>query len=379
MVETWNWNFTSSGRSSSKSRSYVRLPSTVVSSNSSLCRPCWMPAALACSPILLYSSAARLTSSMVGWGGPSRLGTIIWVSPTSLAQAIRPAWSFRSSSMLKCELTQLKPTSLSMARSSAGLYLARPAKPESEYPTGEHNSMASKPAVLSCWRAPGKSLAIRSLTDQVWHPMGRSSGLVKNSLAPSENSPANAACCATVSQNCLLESAVMAPPTSLGGPADGYSSHPARRSGRMYLSAAPALTTWSLGRSQMSRCPSIVATLPSSRVSVTMLENSKLPPGLTVPPLQASSHSRSLPGVRGSVLGGGWNASILACGISLGPRPLNPQRIFPLSPMNSSPSSSSPSPLKGRSSSSSAGRAGLRPPSYQVKVTGGISPRAANW
>src|SRR5262245_21674611 len=341
-----------------------------------------MPAALACSPILLYSSAARLTSSMVGWGGPSRLGTIIWVSPTSLAQAIRPAWSFRSSSMLKCELTQLKPTSLSMARSSAGLYLARPAKPESEYPTGEHNSMASKPAVLSCWRAPGKSLAIRSLTDQVWHPMGRSSGLAKNSLAPSENSPANAACCATVSQNSLLVSAVIGPSNVArrpGGPADGYSSHPARRSGRMNFSAAGALVTWRLVRSQASRWPSIVATLPSSRVSVTMLENSKLPPGLTVPPLQASSHSRALPGERGSVLGGGWNASILACGISLGPRPLNPQRIFPLSPMNSSPSSSSPSPLKGRFSSSSAGRAGLRPPSYQVKVTGGISPRAANW
>src|SRR5215510_5571685 len=168
-----------------------------------------MPAPLACSPILLYSSAARLTSSMVGWGGPSRLGTIIWVSPTSLAQAIRPAWSFRSSSMLKCELTQLKPASLSLARSSAGLYLARPAKPESEYPTGEHNSTASKPAVLSCWRAPGKSLAIRSLTDQVWHPMGRSSGLAKNSLAPSENNPANAACCATVAQNSLLVSAVI--------------------------------------------------------------------------------------------------------------------------------------------------------------------------
>src|ERR1043166_3651194 len=189
-----------------------------------------MPAALACSPILSYSSAARLPSFVVGGGGrPAWLGTIIWVSPPSLAQAIRPAWSFRSSSMLKCELTQLKPTSLSMARSSAGLYLARPAKPESEYPTGEHNSMASKPAVLSCWRAPGKSLAIRSLTDQVWHPMGRSSGLAKNSLAPSENSPANAACCATVSQNCLLESAVMAPPTS-----------PRRAGGRLQLPSRTA-------------------------------------------------------------------------------------------------------------------------------------------
>src|ERR1051326_218024 len=281
--------------------------------------------------------------------------------------------------MVKCELTQLKPASLSMRRSSAGLYLARPSNPESAYPTGEHNSTLSKPAAASCLRVPGKSLAISSLTGQVWHPMGKSSGLAERSTATSENSPANAACCARVSQNSLLESAVMAPPTSLGGPADGYSSHLARRSGRMYLSAAPALTTCRLRRSQMSRCPSIVATLPSSRASVTMLENSKLPPGLTVLPLQASSHSRSLPNERGSVLGGGWNASILACGISLGPRPSNPQRIFPLSPMNSSPSSSSPSPLKGRSASSSAGRAGLRPPSYQVKVTGGISPRAANW
>ena len=32
---------------------------------------------------LLYSSAARLTSSRVGFSGPSRVGTIIWVRPRS--------------------------------------------------------------------------------------------------------------------------------------------------------------------------------------------------------------------------------------------------------------------------------------------------------
>src|SRR5438876_6162495 len=37
-----------------------------------------------CSPILLYSSAARLTSSMVGSRGPPSDGTIIWEMPASL-------------------------------------------------------------------------------------------------------------------------------------------------------------------------------------------------------------------------------------------------------------------------------------------------------
>src|SRR5205807_2045992 len=39
-----------------------------------------MPDIAASSPILLYSSAARLTSSIVGFLGPSRLGTSICVS-----------------------------------------------------------------------------------------------------------------------------------------------------------------------------------------------------------------------------------------------------------------------------------------------------------
>jgi len=34
------------------------------------------------------------------------------------------------------------------------------------------------------------------------------------------------------------------------------------------------------------------ATLPSKRVSVTVAENSKLPPGFVLPPFAASSHSR---------------------------------------------------------------------------------------
>src|ERR1022692_2521507 len=68
-----------------------------------------MPALADCSPILLYSSAARFTSSMVGFRGPSRLGTIICVKPRSFAQAILPARSFRNSPMSKCELSHLTP------------------------------------------------------------------------------------------------------------------------------------------------------------------------------------------------------------------------------------------------------------------------------
>ncbi len=47
-----------------------------------------------------------------------------------------------------------------------------------------------------------------------------------------------------------------------------------------------------------------MATSPRSRVSVTRPSNSKFPPGLVLPPLQASSHSRRLPGERGKVFGG---------------------------------------------------------------------------
>ena len=39
---------------------------------------------------------------------------------------------------------------------------------------------------------------------------------------------------------------------------------------------------------------------PKSSVSVTIPENSKFPPGFTLPPFEASSHSRSLPGERGN-------------------------------------------------------------------------------
>src|SRR5262249_48159795 len=84
----------------------------------------------------------------------------------------------------------------------------------------------------------------------------------------------------------------------------GYSAHPARRFGRMYCSAAAALTAFKLAASQTKRWPVRSATLPSRRASVTTPENAKFAPGLVLPPRQASSHSRSLPGDRGSVLGG---------------------------------------------------------------------------
>src|SRR5579859_1080068 len=82
-----------------------------------------------------------------------------------------------------------------------------------------------------------------------------------------------------------------------------YSSHPLRRSGRTYFCAASALT-FMFARSQLNFCPQRVATFPSSKVSVTIPENSKFPPGFTLLPLHASSHSRSLPGDRGSVFAG---------------------------------------------------------------------------
>src|SRR5215467_3703632 len=54
---------------------------------------------------------------------------------------------------------------------------------------------------------PGKSLAIISLTGQVWHPIGRPSGLARSSIMPAERSPAapaTATCVMVVCTNSLL-------------------------------------------------------------------------------------------------------------------------------------------------------------------------------
>src|SRR5262252_5932538 len=54
---------------------------------------------------------------------------------------------------------------------------------------------------------PGKSLAIISRTGQVWHPIGRPSGLARSSRAPAapvDNRPATAACLPVVFRNSLL-------------------------------------------------------------------------------------------------------------------------------------------------------------------------------
>src|SRR5215470_4325646 len=107
--------------------------------------------------------------------------------------------------MPKCELTQLTPASLRIFRSSAALYFAKPAKPESAYPTGEHNSMVWNPASASFLIVPGKSLAIISRTGHVWHPIGIPSGLACSSKPPAEIKPAAAAWVAALLTNSLLD------------------------------------------------------------------------------------------------------------------------------------------------------------------------------
>src|SRR5258708_32966069 len=56
---------------------------------------------------------------------------------------------------------------------------------------------------------PGKSLAIISLTGQVWHPMGMPSGLARSSEEVKERNPAAAALVAAFLTNSLLEIAGM--------------------------------------------------------------------------------------------------------------------------------------------------------------------------
>src|SRR5580692_1428229 len=83
-----------------------------------------------------------------------------------------------------------------------------------------------------------------------------------------------------------------------------HNSQPLRRSGLTNFCAASEFVTFNAARSQCNLSPVREATFPSNNVSVTNPENSKFPPGFTFPPLHASSHSRSLPGDRGSVFAG---------------------------------------------------------------------------
>ena len=70
-----------------------------------------MPAFADSAAILLYSSAARFTSSIVGFLGPLSVAVIIWVIPTSCAQAMDSACFVLSSFMPKWPLTHVKPWS----------------------------------------------------------------------------------------------------------------------------------------------------------------------------------------------------------------------------------------------------------------------------
>src|ERR1035438_9477550 len=90
IADIWNCIFTSFGSSNSSSTSYVSRPSTFDTSKFSSCRNCWMPALAACSPILLYSSAARFIASMVVVPFcmcPPRLAVPICVMPMSFDHA----------------------------------------------------------------------------------------------------------------------------------------------------------------------------------------------------------------------------------------------------------------------------------------------------
>ena len=111
--------------------------------------------------------------------------------------------------MPKCELTHVSPASEMIFLSSEPLYFARPPKPSSAYPTGEHSSMLWKPTAANCLRVPGKSLAIISRTGQVWHPIGMPSGFACSLKTPAEIRPIAADCAAATLQKSRLEIASM--------------------------------------------------------------------------------------------------------------------------------------------------------------------------
>src|SRR5215475_2884802 len=104
---------------------------------------------------------------------------------------------------------QVRPASLMIRFSSDPLYLVSPPNPESEYPAGEHISIAWNPAAASVFSVSGKSLEIMSRTGHVWHRIGRPSGLAWSSVTPPHIKPAIAACAAALLQNSRLEIADM--------------------------------------------------------------------------------------------------------------------------------------------------------------------------
>src|SRR6266849_671806 len=156
--------------------------------------------------------------------------------------------------------------------------------------------------------------------------MGNPSGFARSFSIPAERNPAAAACIVAILQNSLLEITGMGASLSADNLTTAerrldptrYSSHPLRRSGRMYFCTKSELFAFRLVRSQLSFCPARTATFPRSSVSVTKPSNSKFPPGFTLLPLHASSHSRSFPGDLGRVFGGCLYPAILASGINLG-------------------------------------------------------------
>ena len=108
---------------------------------------------------------------------------------------------------------------------------------------------------------------------------------------------------------------------------------------------------------------------------MTTPENSKFAPGLVLLPLQASSHSRSLPGDRGRVLGGCLKVLHLGFGNQRGAATTETaqDRALISDEQQPFPFFSTHGSLLGPAR---RGAEAVKPPSYQVILTGGMSARA---
>ena len=131
----------------------------------SSCRNCCMPALAAVSPILLYSSAARFTMSMVVTPFsmcPFRLAVPIWVMPMSWAQAIDCVCLVRSSFSAKWALGHLSPwSSRIFLVCFPSVRLAN-----SEYP-GEQSSSIPTPRSAMSLQRPARSPSLDSLAVRI--------------------------------------------------------------------------------------------------------------------------------------------------------------------------------------------------------------------
>ena len=180
IVDTWNWNFTSDGSSSSNStsntpadRHHRVLESFVVQS----LLEAGFPRHRA-NRVVLVGELLHLVHRRVARGRPGS-GTMIWVRPTVLGPLDQPR-QFVAAKLRHVHVrADAREADVAQNLLELGaLILFRLPNPKlcSEY-HGEQSSMDWNPASASIFIVPGKSWSMSLPSGKVWQPIGQPYGL----------------------------------------------------------------------------------------------------------------------------------------------------------------------------------------------------------